>query len=139
MSGYERIKQLAETRRVKVSDLLVLARQNDPFFAGSPASRAMAEWFATLWQRFGYSTGVHLRRVHYELVSQEKAHRRKHNGKPYENTENDWGYLGHAGKYARYLGLIDPAAFVDRRNPEPHLFSIDRSPVAPSWMREFSR
>ena len=41
---------------------------------------------------------------------------------PYENTTNDWNYLCMAGKYARHLGLIDPTAFVDRRNPEPHIF-----------------
>lgn len=121
MTGYEKIKRLAKEKKCNVTDLLVLARQNDPFYTGSATDRAMAEWFAELWRSFGYTAGVHLRRVHYQLVSQEDP--KKHNGKPYENTENDWNYLCNAGKYARYLGLVDPAAFVDRRNPEPHIFN----------------
>jgi len=121
MTGYEKIKRLAKEKRCKIADLLVLASKNDPFYSGSATEKAMAEWFAELWRRFGYSKGVHLRRVHYQLLSQEDP--KRHNGKPYENTENDWNYLCDAGKYARYLGLVDPAAFVDRRNPEPHIFN----------------
>jgi hypothetical protein len=69
-TGYQRIKVLAKERRCTVPDLLVLARQNDPFFAGSPAQERRAAWFAALWEQFGYTTGVHLRRVHYRVVSQ---------------------------------------------------------------------
>jgi len=121
MTGYEKIKRLAKEKKCNVTDLLVLARQNDPFYTGSATQKAMAEWFAELWRSFGYTAGVHLRRVHYQLVSQEDP--KKHNGKPYKNTENDWNYLCNAGKYARCLGLVDPAAFVDRRNPDPHIFN----------------
>ncbi len=135
MTGYEKIKQLAKLRRCPIPDLLVLARQNDPFFAGSPTARAMAEWFAELWRRFGYTTGVHLRRVHYQLVSLGDA--TKHNGSPYENTEADWNYLLSAGKHARYLGLVDPEAFVDRRNPEPRVFLPSGSGEKPGWRYEF--
>ena len=81
MTGYEKIKKLAKERRRNITDLLVLARQNDPFFTGSATDKAMAEWFAELWRRFGYTTGVHLRRVHYQLISQEKP--QKQNGLPY--------------------------------------------------------
>jgi hypothetical protein len=49
VSGYEKIRRLAKAKRCTIPDLLVLARQNDPFFAGSDTSRAMAEWFADLW------------------------------------------------------------------------------------------
>ncbi len=38
MTGYEQIKQLAKKLKCNISDLLVLARQNDPFFSGAPAS-----------------------------------------------------------------------------------------------------
>lgn len=132
MTGYEKIKRLAKERRCTIPDLLVLARQNDPFFTGSATEKAMAEWFAELWRRFGYSTGVHLRRAHYQLISQEDP--RKHNGLSYKNTENDWGYLCAAGKYARYLGLVDPEAFVDRRNPDPHIFNrYDMHANGPAW------
>lgn len=136
MTGYEKIKQIAKEKRCNITDPLFLARQNDPFYTGTATEKSMAEWFADLWRRFGYSTGVHLRRVHYQLVSQNDPH--KHNGLPYENTENDWGYLCNAGKYARYLGLVDPEAFVDRRNPDPHIFmEYDRYAEGPGWGYDF--
>ena len=67
--GYDAINALAKAHGVQVVDLRVLAEKNDPFYAGSLAQRAKAEWFAELWAHFGYTTGVHLRRVHYRLVS----------------------------------------------------------------------
>ena len=48
----------------------------------------------------------------------------KPDGRPYENTTNDWAYLLQASKAARYLNLVDPAAFVDRRNPDPHIHRL---------------
>jgi hypothetical protein len=121
--GYEAIKHLAKHYGVTIPELLVLARQNDPFFAGAPAPRARAEWFYSLWQAFGFGEGVHLRRIHYQLVSQPDP--RRHDGKPYENTDNGWNYLCDASKAARYLGLVDAQRFADRRNPDPHLFAAD--------------
>jgi len=120
---YESIKGLAKEEGLRITDLLALAPQNDPFYTGAPATLEAAQWFADLWRELGFmgKTGVHLRRVHYQLVSQESAI--KPNGLPYENTENDWGYLSNASKYARGLGLVDPMAFVDRRNPAPHVFA----------------
>src|SRR5262249_42947830 len=101
-TGYDRIKELARQLRTPIPNLLALARQNDPFMAGGPADQKQAEWFADLWRRFGYTRGVHLRRVHYQLVSQHAPLR--HDGDPYENTERCWALLGTAGKAARYLG-----------------------------------
>lgn len=118
LRGYEALKHTAKELHLKIPELLVLARQNDPFFCGTPTQTEMASWFADLWQRFGYTTGVHLRRVHYRLVNGEKQPK-KHNGEAYENTENCWTYLCDAGKQARYLGLVDAHAFEDRRNPDP--------------------
>jgi len=123
MTGYEKIKQLKKESGYNIPDLLALAPANDPFYAGSPSAREKAEWFANLWQEFGYSSGVHLRRFHYQLVSQEEPI--KHDGKPYKNTDKDWEYLLAASKYARHLGLVDPKAFTDRRNPDPHIFLPD--------------
>jgi len=116
--NYETIKELARQSGLTVKDLIALAPQNDPFYVGTEGDLGKARWFANLWQRFGYGTGVHLRRVHYQLVSQDPPVM-KPNGKPYENTEADWDFLGMASKSARYLGLVDPGAFVDRRNPDP--------------------
>ncbi|NHM25936.1 hypothetical protein G7K71_02705 [Desulfofundulus sp. TPOSR] len=133
MTGYEKIKALARDRNCPVRDLLALAPKNDPYYAGSEGSRQKAEWFASLWRSFGYEgkTGIHLRRVHYQLVSQPDPLR--WDGRPYENTENNWKDLCEAGKQARYLGLVDPEAFVDRRNPEPHIFRPADYPERPGW------
>jgi hypothetical protein len=116
--GYAWIKSLKDDlkcqtgARKNIPDLLALAPKNDPFYAGSPASRQQAEWFARLWEDFGFTTGVHLRRVHYRLVSVETKIL-KPDGKPYENTLECWSFLGEAGKQARYLRLVDAHAFED--------------------------
>jgi hypothetical protein len=43
-----------------VRELLVLAPGNDPFYKGTAAHQRDAEWLADLWERFGYTRGVHL-------------------------------------------------------------------------------
>lgn len=137
--GYEDLKELAQDEGVNIPDLLALARNNDPFFCGSAAQLDKAQWFAELWQRFGYSSGVHLRRVHYRLVSQHTP--TMHDGTPYENTERCWGYLCDAGKFARYLGLVPVEAFEDHRNPGAQIMAWPRdgepepdySIDAPAW------
>jgi hypothetical protein len=114
---YEEIKQLSKSMRVRVTDLIALAPQNDPFYTGTPNDWALGQWFATLWQAFGYEDGVHLRRIHYQIVSQSPAVMLP-NGEPYENTMECWDLLNLASKAARYLGLVSAAAFVDRRNAD---------------------
>jgi hypothetical protein len=64
-----------------LADLQALARErnqpldvlstgtNDPFRCGTPGHVAQAEWFARLWEEHGFGHGVHLRRIHYRLVS----------------------------------------------------------------------
>jgi hypothetical protein len=86
-----------------------------------------AEWFAELWERFGYTTGVHLRRMHYTIISQDEpvkmpsmvVRRDKSADDNYRNTDTDWEMLTQASKFARRLGLISVDAIVDRRNPAP--------------------
>lgn len=116
--NYKTIKELAKGQDgLTVADLCALAPKNDPFYTGRPAETKAAEWFADLWRRFGYRTGVHLRRVHYQIVSQNPPILRP-DGSLYENIERDWNYLCEAGKWARYLGLVSCEAFEDRRNPD---------------------
>ena len=86
MIDYGQIKQMAKETGQRVTDLIVLAPQNDPFYTGTPNDCALAEWFGGLWHAFGYSSGVHIRRVHYQIISQ-KPPVCLPNGKPYENTE----------------------------------------------------
>lgn len=124
---YQRIKQLAKAQGVSINDLIVLAPQNDPFYTGTPNDWALGEWFAALWQHFGLER-AHLRRVHYQIISQDPPVQLP-NGKPYENTMECWDMLNLASKAARYLRLVDPEAFNDRRTPEVALYAQEwRSP-----------
>ncbi len=117
--NYESIKSLAKARGVSVTNLLALAVQNDPFYTGQPAQVRAGEWFADQFIAAGFFQGVHLRRVHYFLVSTEAT---LPDGKTYENTLEHWQFLAQASKSARYLGLVDVAAFDDRRNPPAQIF-----------------
>jgi hypothetical protein len=96
--------------------LIALSDGNDPFYKGTPAQIRDAQWFAEIWQRFGYRSGIHLRRVHYQILSNDLQFA---DGTPYLNTEKYWDKLCSAGAAARILGMVDVEAFVDRRNPDP--------------------
>src|SRR5215472_13209627 len=90
---YEQIKHFARETGQRVTDLIPLAPQNDPFYTGTPGDWALAEWFAGLWQAFGYATRVHIRRIHYQIVSQNPPVLMP-NGLPYENTEGCVRHIG---------------------------------------------
>src|SRR5215217_4035448 len=134
---YQRLKglqhqiRLERGRKPPIKDLIVLASQNDPFYAGTEGQRAMADWFAGI---FGQTTGVHLRRIHYRLVARGDVVR--HDGVLYENNATCWAYLNNASRFARYLGLIDPEDLVDRRNPAPHIYMPAAVGLRPEWSYE---
>ncbi len=114
---YETIKQLAKESGRKITDLIALAAQNDPFYQGTPGSLALAEWFADMYYRQGWQhSRVHIRRAHYAILSLGST---LPNGKPYENTEECWNTLLAASKAARYLKLVDIASFDDKKNDDP--------------------
>jgi hypothetical protein len=119
VTGHEITKTLAQELGMSIADLLVLARGNDPYSIGTPAHMRDAQWFADLWCNYGFSHGVHLRRIHYQLLSHGDV--LLPDGAVYENTEAHWSRLSEAGKKARILDLVNPLAFTDRRNPEPHI------------------
>jgi hypothetical protein len=123
MLDYESIKAMAKRIRRPVTDLLALAANNDPFYAGVGSRRQAAEWFAGIWADHG-AAGSHLRRLHYRLVS-STAPIRKPDGANYENTPNDWDFLCGASLSARYLDLVPFDGLVDRRNDEPLIFASD--------------
>jgi hypothetical protein len=111
---------------------------------------AWATWFADLFRRFypdaGPDATVHLRRVHYRLVSSEEpipmvgsvdqdyaicefwvvpASGKKKDGQvigdtrpnTYENNKDCWQALCKAAKWARHLGLISGDLIEDNRSP----------------------
>ena len=120
---YSSLKELAKASKVKVTDLLALAPQNDPFYVGTPASMEQGQWFANLWRQFNYAAGVHVRRVHYQIISQDPPVLMP-DGQPYQNTLECWQYLVSASKQARYLGLVDAYSFVDKRNPDAEGYTL---------------
>jgi hypothetical protein len=119
--NYESLKAYSRKSHSTVKDLLALAVGNDPFYAGSPQSRTDAEWFASIYRRFDFRHGVHLRRIHYTLVSAEDPILTP-SGEPYFNTEKCWLFLCRSSKAARYLLLVDSDDFDDRKNPPPVIF-----------------
>ena len=131
-STHEQLKALAKEQGCSVKDLIALAPKNDPFYVGTAGDHEKAQWFEDLWRRFSFGVGVHLRRVHYLLVSQDPPWLRP-DGTVYGNTKRDWGYLLEASKVARYLGYVEPTNFVDRRNPDPHVSARYYGEVEPTY------
>jgi hypothetical protein len=123
MTPYERLQDLKLDTGLRITDLLAMAPKNDPYYSGAPAQQAMAQWFARLWQQFGYTSGTHLRRIHYRIVSLPDNERIRHDRVVYENTDTSWNYLLEASKQARYLRLVEPTDFVDRRNADAQIFA----------------
>lgn len=121
LNMFKQVKAIAKERECKVDDVLALAPNNDPFYVGRDSQIRQAEWAAEIWKRMGSPQEVHVRRMHYYLVTVaniEKPWKDTKTGMSvYVNTLDDWGKLGNAAKYARYLGLIPFSAFIDRRNP----------------------
>jgi hypothetical protein len=116
--NYNTIKMLAHETGRKVTDLIALASQNDPFYQGSPKTLALAEWFADFYHsNYAPGTRVHVRRCHYKIVSLRLP---LPNGTPYENTMECWATLLQATKAARYNRLVDIYSFDDRKNDEPY-------------------
>lgn len=114
---YPTLKKIASRAGLSPSEILALAPQNDPFYVGAKGQLEKGRWFASIYKAMGSPARCHTRRVHYWLVTTNAVP--KPNGKPYENTQNDWSLLCLAAKYARYLGLVPIENIIDRRNPEP--------------------
>jgi len=119
MLDHKDICDLARTLGCKVTDLLVLTMQNDPFFAERNGRRKEAEWFASTCRTLGLGYGLHVRRVHYRASISPPVPILKPDGTPYQNTYNDWMLMARASRDARYLGLVPGSWFVDRKNPDP--------------------
>ena len=122
------ISILARAAGVSQSDLLALAPANDPFALHQKARRRNAEWFAEIFWEFSFERGIHIRRVHYRVISQDNPILRPDNGKAYENTTCCWALMVNASRDARYLGLVPGDAFIDRRNPAPITFFASEPP-----------
>jgi hypothetical protein len=123
--SYEDIKALAVALGRPAETLIALAASNDPFYV-VPRRQTQAQWFATeVWPLLDIDEngGIHVRRVHYVLVSLPAENRpRKPDGTAYENTSDDWDLLLAASRDARELDLVDAGLFIDRRAAEPLVY-----------------
>jgi hypothetical protein len=97
--------------------LVPLAPKNDPFLAGTPTHRAMAQWFRDLWEEFGYQRGKHVRDIHYDIATRLSYTYYKHDGTPYVHTKKSYDYMQAASKAARHLGLMDDLLDDNRSDP----------------------
>jgi hypothetical protein len=129
--NYENIKALAKESGMKITDLLALAPQNDPFYSGTETDVKRGRWFKEIWNAAGFTNSVHLRRVHYWAVSQ-KIPIKMHNDQPYQNTEACWDYLVMSSKQARYLGYVKIEDVIDNKNPKPTV-NMNPGELAPSF------
>ena len=120
MTWYDQIKKLAKKRAgLSIKDFLAMSPGNDPFYVGSKGQMLAAQWVADIYQKWRERTGkrvLHIRRLHYYLVSLENIIRPTSPPTPYMNTDACWNYLVQAVKNARYLGLIPMSAIEDRKN-----------------------
>jgi hypothetical protein len=114
------IKALGKRVQRKLVSLLTLSRDVDPFLADTPVRLRAARWFAELWNTLGLRPGIHLRKIHYMLVSQPTPVIMP-DGRPYENTVRCAAILSAAGRDARYNELIPANAIVDARAAAPEI------------------
>jgi hypothetical protein len=119
VTNFDDLKALAESLDRPLRDLIALSRNNDPFYINETRGE-WARWFGKLWRRFKLGDGIHIRRIHYLIISQKRPVACV-DGMPYTNTEERWLRLNNASRDARYLGLVPASAFVDRRNDEPYI------------------
>jgi hypothetical protein len=116
----------------RLSDLTVLARQNDPFLQDTPAGHRDGQWFAERIAQLVPRGVVHLRGLHYRLVASTAL---KPDGEPYVNTDENWQWLQlHPAKAGRWLGYVPFGRIVDERNAEPEITTFDAHGKPYKWI-----
>jgi hypothetical protein len=109
---------LAKKLRRQLSSLYTLGNPNDPWMADADYRSKHAYWVADLFERMEIQSPIHVRQIHYRLVSQATPVPQV-DGTPYVNTGDCFNRLCDAIRDARYLDLIPAGMIIDRRNPEP--------------------
>ena len=118
--GNQAVKDWARRLGVAAKDLIALEYDSDPFYVGKPSDEQKATWFKRTWNRLGYTSVVHLRRVFYRLLSLEGM--TTHDGQPFVNTRKCLEGLQHRGPEGSGTGsggsrqLRGPT---QRRGPHP--------------------
>jgi hypothetical protein len=95
--------------------LLAMAGTNDPFNKGTEGDFVKAEWFAGVYEKFGYH-GIHLRRLHYRMAHSDETLTLWDGDTEYLNIERHWEKLQEASIAARILHVVDAYDFTEKRN-----------------------
>src|SRR5208337_2481504 len=114
------LRELSAGTGLPLHELTVLAKQNDPYRADTPAGHRDGAWFREQLQACGLlgRRTIHLRGCHYAIMSLGGVVRP--DGKPYLNNEESWTFLQErASKAARWLGYVPFEAIADARNAAP--------------------
>jgi len=109
--------------------LLAMTSPHDPYWCLMPSREQQGRWFADIWNAHG-KPGMHLRRMHYAILS-GKEPTTLLSGKPYQNTEDSFGWLQAGFTNARYLGLVDATHFEEHRSAEAILNATSRTAPTP--------
>jgi hypothetical protein len=117
------IESNAEAAEVSLTDLTVMSTATDPYRMDTPANHRDAAWLAKAWQTVGAKRPIHLRGLHYALVSAEKP-LLKPDDSPYLNTLEDWTWMQGVASRARWLGYVAFGDIVDERNAPPIIETI---------------
>jgi hypothetical protein len=115
--NHETIKRMALELGQRATSLYALAPGNDPFYI-NPSRRVAARWFGALFEQLAPPRGVHLRRLHYQLISL-RTPPIKPDGQSYANTYNDWVLMCSAARDARYMRICEAGHFSDHGTTEP--------------------
>ena len=112
------LETAAREARVSLSDLTVLDKKVDPYRQDTPAGHRDGAWLAQQMEELGITRPIHLRGLHYALVSSTNL--TKPNGTRYLNNADDWEWLQvAASKAARWLGYVPFDRIIDQRNDAP--------------------
>jgi hypothetical protein len=116
---YESIKALAAVSGRPANTLIAMTYSSDPFYV-MPYRQAAAEWFAALWREHCQGRPqMHIRGIHYLLISLASPPNDPRRGKPYMNTDRCHSDLCDASRDARLLGRVPFERIADERNDVP--------------------
>jgi hypothetical protein len=92
---------------------------NDPYRLDAGKGHRHAAWFKEHLEIAGVTGRIHLRGLHYRLVSVSGI--KLPNGMPYVNNAKCYAALNQVSKPARWLGYVDFERIVDNRNEPPFM------------------
>ncbi len=120
------IEAAASANLLELDDLTVLSRNLDPYRFDTATGHAEGRWFAAQVGRFFPGRRVHLRGLHYAVLSSGDVYRP--DGKKYINSDSCWFWLQRsASKAARWLGYVEFDRIRDERNEPPELYCPERA------------